>query len=198
MKRDDQKTVEAESAVEQHPLLESMVAASPPPAPSCLVGECVDDEHPTLLGRVRIRWTEPHAGGAVQERWLACLHGVTVRERDRVMLQLPDNWPEPIVAGVVDGFATRPEATRLPGPSVNLRADESVRVLGEEGQQLLEIYQRDGAPVVRLLDPDLELELPGELHIRAEQICLEATRGDLDLKASDDVNVQGEMINLNP
>ncbi len=196
MKRDKQRPVE--TTEDNTPLLESMVAAPPLPAPACLVGECVDDAHPTLLGRVRVRWTEPHKGGEVQEKWLACLLGVTVRERDRVMLQLPDNWPEPIVAGVVDGFAMRPEAPRLAGPSVDLREDESVRVLGEDGQQLLEVFQREGGPVVRLLDPDLDLELPGELRIKAEQICLEATRGDVDLRASDDVNVQGEMINLNP
>ena len=182
----------------EHPLLESMVAARAAPVPACLVGECTDDEHPTLLGRVRVRWTEPHRGGEAREQWLACLHGVTVRRRDRVLLQLPDNWPEPIVAGVVDGFAMRPEARRLPGPTVDLRGDESVRVRGQDGQQLLEIYQEEGGPVVRLLDPDLDLELPGELRIRAEQISLEATRGDVELKASDDVNVQGEMIHLNP
>jgi len=86
----------------------------------------------------------------------------------------------------------------LPGPSVELKGDESVRVRGRDGQQLLEIYQEEEGPVVRLLDPDLDLELPGELRIRAEHIQLEATRGDVELKASDDVNLQGEMIHLNP
>ena len=182
----------------QHPLLESMVAAPVGRAPACLVGECVHDAHPTLLGRVRVRWTEPGQGGEVREQWLACLLGVIVRQQDRVLLQLPDNWPEPVVTGVVDGFAMRPEAARLPGPSVDLRGDESLRVRGEDGQQLLEIFQEEGGPVVRLLDPDLHLELPGELRIRAEQITLEATRGDVELRASDDVNVLGEMIHLNP
>ena len=102
----------------QHPLLESMVAAPVGRAPACLVGECVHDAHPTLLGRVRVRWTEPGQGGEVREQWLACLLGVIVRQQDRVLLQLPDNWPEPVVTGVVDGFAMRPEAARLPGPSV--------------------------------------------------------------------------------
>lgn len=192
-------TAEAETpAPREHPLLEAMVAAPPAPAPTCLVGECIDDEHPTLLGRVKVRWTPPGGGAEAQEQWLACLHGVTVRRQDRLLLQLPENWPEPIVAGVVDGFATRPEAARLPGPSMELRGDESVRIRGRDGQDLLEIYQEEAGPVVRLLDPGLDLELPGELRVRAEQIRLEATRGDVELKASDDVNVQGEMINLNP
>ena len=183
---------------DKHPLLEALVAAGPAPAPAALVGECIDDEHPTLLGRVKVRWTEPRNQGQAQERWLACLHGVTVRRRDRVLLQLPENWPEPIVSGVVDGFALRPEAARLPGPAVELKADESIKVRSSRGQELLEIFQEESGPVVRLLDPDLDLELPGELRIRADRIELEARRGDVEIKASDDVNVQGEMINLNP
>lgn len=199
--RREQEPITAEAdapAPGEHPLLEAMVAAPAAPAPTCLVGECVDDEHPTLLARVRVRWTPPREGEEAREQWLACLHGVTVRTRDRVLLQLPENWPEPIVAGVVDGFATRPEAARLPGPSMELKGDESVRIRGRDGQDLLEIYQEETGPVVRLLDPGLDLELPGELRVRAEQISLEATRGDVEIKASDDVNVQGEMINLNP
>ena len=102
------------------------------------------------------------------------------------------------MVGVVDGFAPRPEAPRLPGPTVPLRADESVRVRTAEGQDLLEVRPTDQGPVVRLLHDDLDLELPGRLRLRAETIRLQATRGNVELSATDDVELVGEMIHLNP
>src|SRR5690348_3485617 len=79
-------------------------------APACLIGECVDARHPSLQGRVLVKFT---ISGHEQTRWLAKLQGLPVRVGDRVLMLCPgnsfDHGPEWIVTGVVDGFATRPE-----------------------------------------------------------------------------------------
>ena len=70
-----------------HPLLDAMLSAPTTPAPravSAAVGQCSDERHPTLLGRVQVRWTGP--GGEGHLAWLACLRGVVVRQGDRVLL----------------------------------------------------------------------------------------------------------------
>ena len=51
-----------------------------------------------------------------------------------------------------------------------------------------------GAP---LSGADVNVELPGALRISAEQIALRARAGTVEIEASDDVNVRGEVVNLN-
>jgi hypothetical protein len=168
---------------------------APHPAPTIFVGDCIDTRHPTLKGRVRIRWKDNE--DLTREKWLPCLHGLTIRQADRVLVEQPSNWPEPIVIGVVDGFATRPEYRHVPGPSVVLEKDESLRVYSSDGQPMLEIYQEKRGPVVRLLTDDMNLDLKGRLKIDARSIEIAAKQGGIKIVATDDVVVQGEMIKMN-
>src|SRR5690606_32552582 len=86
-------------------LLEAAAPAvlAPPARPETLVGEVIDTQHPTLRGRVRVRWTDLE--GQTFEKWLPALHGMSVRSHDRVLLTRASNWPEHVVTGVIDGFA---------------------------------------------------------------------------------------------
>lgn len=175
-------------------------AAAPAPAapiarPETLVGEVVDTNHPTLRGRVRVRWMDLE--GQTFEKWLPQLHGMSVRASDRVLLTRASNWPEHVVTGVIDGFAARPEVERETKAALALLPDEKVRVEASDGTPLLEVFQGEAGPVVRLLADDVNLELPGSLRVRAQSIEIEATRGQARIKASDDVVVQGEVIHLN-
>jgi hypothetical protein len=178
-------------------LLDAAAPASPAPAarPETLVGEVVDTKHPTLRGRVRVRWMDLE--GQTFEKWLPQLHGMSVRAHDRVLLTRASNWPEHVVTGVIDGFAARPEVERETKAALELLPDEKVRVHASDGTPLLEVFQGDEGPVVRLLADDVNLELPGSLRVRAQSIEIEATRGQARIKASDDVVVQGEVIHLN-
>jgi hypothetical protein len=162
-------------------------------APPC-VGECLDARHPTLQGRVRVRWTTPT--GEPRERWVPTLQGLSVRAGDRVLLVALAHEPEPVVTGVIDGFAARPEATAQ-GPSVTLAPGESLRVVGADGTALVELRQSPAGPVVRLLSMDAAIELPGRLSVTADAIALHARRGAVELSATDDVAVRGEAIRLN-
>ncbi|MDO9015913.1 MAG: hypothetical protein Q8S73_38895 [Deltaproteobacteria bacterium] len=175
--------------------LDLAVAPRPaaPVAPPCM-GECIDDRHPTLSGRARVRWTDP--SGAPRDRWLPTLLGVAVRAGDRVLLVSLAHEPDPVVTGVIDGFATRPDAAAT-GPVVELAAGESLRVVAADGAALVELRQSPDGPVVRLLSTDAAIELPGRLRLTADAIALHARRGGVEVTASDDVAVQGEAIRLN-
>ncbi|MCG6958137.1 MAG: hypothetical protein LJF04_19280 [Gemmatimonadetes bacterium] len=160
-----------------------------------LVGECVDATHPTLRGRVLVRIVD--TAGEATERWLPTLYRLPVREADRVLLALPGNWEEAVVIGVIDGFARRPEAPTREGVSLVLAADECLRVKGEDGTSLVEVRQDEEGPVVRLLQPRVDVEVPGAFRVRADEIRLEARKGSVELQATHDVVVRGEIIRLN-
>ncbi len=160
-----------------------------------LVGEVVDDAHPSLRGRVRVRWTDLE--GQTFEKWLATLMGLPVRVADRVLLTQPANYPERVVTGVLDGFARRPEVPKEEAAALVIQRDEALRVRSAAGDDLLELFEGDDGPVVKLLTGDVDLEIPGRMRVRAHAIELEATQGQARIKASDDVVVRGEVVHLN-
>lgn len=169
--------------------------ADPALGPACMIGECIDAQHPTLQGRVRVRFAI--RGGREDQRWVAKLQGLPVRLADRVMMIRPSNAQEWIVTGVVDGFATRPEVENAEAARVELQRDESVKVVSSEGAALVEILQGQNGPIVKVLEPDVRVEFAGRLAIKAKDIELEATQGEVAAKASADVVLKGETIRLN-
>ncbi|MGE0792216.1 MAG: hypothetical protein AB7S26_41470 [Sandaracinaceae bacterium] len=169
--------------------------ALPPLRTEHLVGEVVDTKHPTLTGRVRVRWTD--LDGHLYEKWLATLMGLPVRVGDRVLMTRPANYPERVVTGVLDGFSRRPEVERASAATLELQRDEALRVTSARGQALLEVYEDERGPVVKLLTGDVDLEMQGALRVRASAIELEATQGQAKITASDDVVVKGETVHLN-
>lgn len=164
-------------------------------AEGLLVGDCVDDRHPRLMGRVLVRWSDGR--GAARERWLPTLHGLAVRKTDRVLVQQPANWPEPIVTGVVDGHVVRPDVPRAAAATIALESDEALVVTTRDGAPLVEVRGSDHGPIVRLLRDDVKIEAPGKLELSARSIALHAENGPVTIDASDDVTVQGEVIRLN-
>jgi hypothetical protein len=182
-------TTEAIADCEVAPLAAGPVFTGP------LVAECIDCNHPTLRGRVLVAWTD--AAGRSAERWVPTVQGLPIRAGDRVLLIRPENWAEPIVTGVVDGFARRPEIERTDAATLRLQGDERVRIDAADGQPIAELHAGAAGPVIRLMHADVDLELPGALRIRASKIELEARQGACRIKASDDVVVEGETIQLN-
>lgn len=170
-------------------------AVSPEAPTGPLVGECLDATHPTLVGRVLVRWTTPD--GRDERAWLATLHALPVRVGDRVMFQRPANWPEPVVTGVIDGFAARPEPARATAAALTLQRDEALRVVDVRGAALVEVVSGDEGPTVRLLTDDASIELAGGLRVSAARIELVARQGAVRIDAHDDVVVRGEHVKLN-
>ena len=181
-------------------IVESLLAQEPSEQkqidrPGCWVGECIDARHPSIPGRIRVQLE--YAAGQTQQLWMPCLHRLAVRNGDRVLVEHPANWPEPIVVGVVDGLAMRPTAQLLPGPAVTLNTDESVRIQASDGQDLIEVYQGENGPVVRLLNEDVNLEVKGRFSVNAHSVNLGAGKGKVRITAYDDVEVEGRKIKLN-
>jgi hypothetical protein len=175
--------------------------AAPRTAPSwppdaTFVATCVNARHPTLLGRVQVSWAIT-AGDPPQCWWVPTLHGLTIRSGDRVLLSRAGGLPEPIVVGVVDGFASRPEADQSAGARLELQPEETVTIVAASGQPLVQIRQGADGPRVQLLCPDTELELPGRLSISAAELTLKARSGNVEIEASDQVVVTGETVELN-
>lgn len=174
-------------------LLERVAIAEPAQAaPGGLaLAEVLAAEHPTLSQRARVRLP----GGA--ERWALVLAGVALRAGDRVLVASVAGCEEPVVTGVVDGFARRPERPARAAAALRLRPDEVVVVEAPDGAPLAELSARDGAVHLRLLGSGTSLASDGPLRLSGEAVTIEARRGDVTLEASDDVRVRGEVIKLN-
>lgn len=162
-------------------------------ATGCVMATVVDDRHPSLLGRILVQWD---MAGDVSELWVATLQGLPVRTMDRVLLMRPVNGEEWIAVGVVDGFAQRPEVENQTCARLELRRDESVRIANSEGRDLMELHQGESGPVLKVLHEDVEINAPGRLRLRGKQVELH-TEGRVEIKASDDVVIRGEVIRLN-
>jgi hypothetical protein len=175
----------------EHILTTSLVGRGIAPLSGPVVGECLDERHSATAGRVLVRWI---FGAEAQERWLPTLSGLTIRTGDQVLLLQPANWSEPLVVGIVAG-AARPESTVL--PTVTLQPNQALQIVGPTGHRLVEVAHSEAGPVVRLLTEGVQLETPGLLSIKADSIHLEARAGEVKVKASEDVIVQGEVIHLN-
>ena len=167
-------------------------ALSPGLGTSALVGICIDDAHPTLAGRVRVRFAD---GAGEREQWLATLAHLPVRREDRVLLLQPGNWPEPLVVGVIDGLRAHTAAPHA-AVALTLKNDETVEVRDQDGAPLLAIMPTPDGPVLRLARADQRLEVAGRLAFAADAIDFIA-RGDVSLTAGGDVDVTGEEIKLN-
>jgi hypothetical protein len=160
-----------------------------------LVAECIEEQHPVLAGRIRVRWLDN--SGEERSLWVPTLSHLTCRKGDRVLVVVPDNWAEPLVTGVVDGFAVRPSRPAVAAATIALKRDEAIRVQDANGQEILEITSSDCGPVVRLFQSDVNLELPGALRVKAESLNLTASAGPVNITASHDVVVKGELVRLN-
>jgi hypothetical protein len=170
-----------------------------PPAPiwpqGHVIATCVDDRHPVLAGRVLLRCET--ALGQTCETWAPTLLGLSVRPADRVLvLKLPREC-EPVVVGVIDGFDRRPVPQQQIAETLALKPDQVLQINAENGQGLVHIAQHRNGPVVRLLQADAQVELPGKLSLSASSIELQARSGAVVIDASDDVKITGESIHLN-
>ncbi|MGD0837522.1 MAG: hypothetical protein ABSB49_12850 [Polyangia bacterium] len=176
-------------------ILEAKTPRSPWPVGEPFVAECTDTHHPTLLGRVRIRWGGAPSGDI--EIWVPALHGQTIRKGDRLLVQTPHGGGEPIAVGVIDGFLPRPEPDRTVAAQIEVKRDEVLQVCTQEGQALVEIVSEENGPVVRLLQSDTRIDIQGKLSITASELEFKAVKGEVRIQASDDLNLVGEAIHLN-
>lgn len=158
------------------------------------VGECVDEKHPHIAGRCRVEWTDSRDDS--HSRWLPKLAHITVREGDRVLVQSVSNSTEPIITGVVDYLTPRSQEKKEK-TTLELKSDEKISIINEKGEEIFAIAADDDGPVIQLVKGDINLNADGRFKISANSIELLANFGGVKISANDDVDVEGETINLN-
>ncbi len=95
------------------------------------------------------------------------------------------------------------------GRKITCRSDaearDEVTIRGAEGEVLLEVVVTPEGPVLRFRAAQVQLDCQGAIQVRCERfevesagdIKLAAQRGNVDLHANDDVNLNGERVRLN-
>lgn len=153
------------------------------------LGECVDDSHPTLAGRARVRVRG-------REQWLPCLATVRPRIGDSVLVaQVGDG--KLLVMGMVDGLRERITPPPRAEHVRRVRDDEAIVIESSAGEQLVEVRAESGRTTLRVLSPSLRIEGAGKLELAGESVEVVASKGPIVLSANEDVRVTGETIHLN-
>jgi hypothetical protein len=190
------KTQELESKTGEGTFGELLASPPQPVWPEGhVLATCLDDRHPVLTGRVLVR-CETALGQACQT-WAPTLKGLSVRAADRVLvLKLPREL-EPVVVGVLDGFGRRPDPPVHIAQVLEVKPDQVLQINAENGQGLLQIAHNQDGSVIRLLQADSHIELPGKLCLSASAIEMQARSGGVRIAAADDVKIVGETVHLN-
>jgi hypothetical protein len=168
-----------------------------------LVGECLDTHNPHLPHRVLVRARDEDGMPVVA--WLPKFAELRVRAGHKVLLSKPENWPEPVVIGVVAGLerpdeqpARQPAEQPAPEqPSLRLEQGQALVITDPAGQPIFELRATIDGPRIALLGADVSLEAPGSLRIGAERIELSARAGGVDIRTDGDAIVRGRVIRLN-
>ena len=201
--RDPDSTITTSLGVGVGPTLEDLLehAARTQAAsfgPGSLVGEVLDTHHPHLPRRVFVRVRD--AEGVPITAWLPTLAELRIRVGARVLVSKPDNWPEPVVLGVLTGLESDPSPT-LPEsrdePELRLEPGEALVIKGPDGRAILRIAATAAGPELTLVGGDAAIEVPGTLRIGAGAIELRANEGDVDIRAQGDTLVRSRFIRLN-
>lgn len=166
-----------------------------------LVAECLDTHNPHLPRRVFVR-TRDEDGKPITA-WVPTLAELRPRIGQKLLLSKPDNWPEPVVIGVLAGLARDPEEALEPlaepasGPRLELAQGETLAITGPEGQPLLELTSTPEGPRVTLLQSNVTVDMPGVLRLAADRIELSGGEGGVDIRADGDTVVRSRTIRLN-
>jgi hypothetical protein len=167
--------------------------------PQLLLGEVIDTHHPDLPRLLFVRWID--GNGEQVERWLQRVRGITPLRGDRVLLEQPANWSEKLVMAVLDdGRSGQPIASAVAdsgAPSLQLAAEQCVRIADADDNPLLEIHASNNGPVVRLMNRNATFEVPGKLRFQADTIEFEGGRGGVDIRTEADTVVRSRYIRLN-
>jgi hypothetical protein len=164
---------------------------------STAVGDVLDTHHPTLPGRVLVRWLDEASNP--REEWLEPERHLSLVKGDRVLITRPTGWPEWVVTGAL-GFraaAGPSHGERGAGPSLTLAPGETLSVLGHGGQPLVVLHQGAQGPRLEITGENLEISAKNTLRLSAGTLELVSGDGGTDLRTEGDVVVRGRFIRLN-
>lgn len=199
----DDVLVEEDSVPSLRQLLEACKQPEPalvqraPTTTYSIIGEVIDTHHPDLRGLIFVRWV--NETGESSERWLKRVRGPMPRKGDRVLLEQPLNWPEKLVTAVLDDpICGEPVVENgEAGQTLELQQNQCLRITDAHHNPIVELYSSSQGPVVRLMNANVNLEVPGKLRFQADTIELEAGRGGVDIRTDADTVVRSRFIRLN-
>lgn len=170
-----------------------------------LIGECLDTHNPHLPRRALIRARGQQGGAALA--WLALAGDLEVRPGTKVLLDKPDNWPEPVIIGVIEGLETPSAPAAVDESALELGTGERLIVADSEGRALLEVWADPNGARVRLcrevlqregLEREgLEVQALGHLRLAGGRLELRAGDGGLEVNGTGDGIVRAKTIRLN-
>ena len=164
-----------------------------------LLCEVLDTHHPHLPGRVGVAWHNPD--GTRLERWVSIVSGLHLCRGDQVLMLKPANTSSWVITQKLTSAIAADNQRDTPSDAnartLRLERGEVVRVATADGEMLLEVASEREGPVVRLVQPQIDLEVAGRFRVRAETIELEASEGGVDVRTSGEVVMRGRPIRLN-
>lgn len=159
-----------------------------------LIAEVIVETHPVMAGRVLVKGAD--AAGQMFEDWLPCLQGLNITAKDRVLIQRPCNAPEPLITGIVESMhAQRKQFSSA--QTLTLNENESLTINDHLGRALIDIAAGVDGPSIKLHASLAELDVEGALRLEADSLEFKARQGEMQLSASGDIKVDGEIIKLN-
>lgn len=158
------------------------------------VAHVIEPRDPALRGRVLVRY-EPD-GETPQDAWIPVLRGLSVRFGDAVLVAGTSNGCDPVLVGIIDGFGMGSDPNRRPTSELELREDEVLEIRDSHGRVLLVLHEGDRGRTLRLVRPDLDVEVVGCLRIRSDELAIAALRSATMPAADDLVMVRGEVIRV--
>jgi hypothetical protein len=167
-----------------------------PPAGNVLVvGDVLDTHHPTLPGRILVRWLDDAL--VTQEDWLEPERHLSLVKGDRVLVTRPAGWREWIVTGAL---GRRPAAAATMGPAIEtlrLGPGEGLMIEGHDGTPLVTLHQGPQGPRLEVSSDSLEISARKTLKLSAHTIELISDDGGIELRTAGDTVVRGRFIRLN-
>lgn len=186
--RDLQQLLEA--ALEDHGVKRTVQA---PAATAVVAGDVLDTHHPSLPGRVLVRFFDDAA--LQHEDWLEAERHLTLVTGDRVLVTRPAGFPDWIVTGAI-GRRTQP-AARAPGQVLRLGPGESLTIQAHDGSALITLHQGPEGPRLEVSQENLEISAKQKLRLSAESIELVSREGGLELRSEGEAIMRASVIRLN-
>jgi hypothetical protein len=176
--------------------------------PNCFIGICLaTDCKRDAKGSPRYEIAVSTPGDEIRSRRLIALEGLRIEPRDKVLVTSPINSKEAVIIGVLErkneSRQESPAVIHSESPScehqevVTARHGGSIRIVREDGRPLIDICDGENGPIIRLCGDDAQLDVPGHLRIAADKLDLTSRRGDVRIRADEDVVVEGDIIRLN-
>jgi hypothetical protein len=160
-----------------------------------VVGDVLDTHHPTLPGRVLVRWLDDKV--TTQEDWLEPERHLSLVKGDRVLVTRPAGWREWIVTGAL-GRSAAPEAQPAASTqTLRLGPGEGLTVEGHDGTPLVTLHHGPQGPRLEVNSDSLEISARQKLKLSAQTIELMSGDGGMELRTEGDVVVRGRFIRLN-